>query len=321
MSFNLFLQALWVVVAFMNAMTAMAALATGRWSKASKHVLIVLGCVVLLIVVRAVAPKEPPHSAQPTTAPGTTSVPASGPASGRSQPATTPPPGQVVGRLPDTLWYLLATFSPVLSVLAGVLFFFVRRRAIRSGRAPMEKRLYLVVIIGGMAIWLWSGLRPTPVIFEDRAGLYWGIKAENVTWHLQSDDSVSGAIVYKGTASIRVHFQRPKGWIIFHHVPMGPSFHRYAAIEFAVNQGDVGGEPLRVWLYGENKKPYPDDQGLVVGAGYGTASCPDGPWIVVRVPLGEFRFTESRIMGICIGKDQTTCEGDFYLDCVRLVEK
>ena len=109
--------------------------------------------------------------------------------------------------------------------------------------------------------------------------------------------------------------------MIFHHFPMGVPADRYIAIELAVHKGDLKSVPLYVLLYGDNKKPYPAEQGLVLPAGGEPPTRPDDSWSLIRLPLSDFRFTESRIMGICIRKDPTPGEGTFYLDCIRFLEE
>ena len=157
----------------------------------------------------------------------------------------------------DCLLYALLTISPLLSLVAATLLFFVRRRAMRSGQAVWEKRVYVAVMVGGMVVWGWNALRPPPSIFEERFGLYWGWKADNMDAAVFSPVDRSAKIAYRGTTSLIVSFGKEAGWLILHHFPMPPAADRYSELEFYIRKTDLKHDRLRVCLYGEGKQQCP----------------------------------------------------------------
>jgi hypothetical protein len=358
MTFNHILQALWVVVIVMNGLTALAALASGFGRKARKHLLFAASGVVMLLLVRscgkieaeraaktepapttsAATSAEPPPSEAPTTAtpPAMTAkgtpipppkaatrvAPADAGHEAAKKTKATPPLSEALIEFFDVLLYVILTVSPVLSIGAGLLFFLVRRRAIRSGRAPREKWVYLVTMVGGMAVWLWHGFRPTPSVFRERFGLFWGWKKHNVEASLYSAYPLDQRIAYKGKVSLKIDFGKERGWVILHHFPMPPMAKRYEKLEFYVRRTDLSHDDLVVWLFGDGKKQYPSADGIVVGAEHVSApSEPKAGWERVVMDIADFALPTRGIIGIGIGKAEGEDQGSLYLDEIRLLEK
>jgi hypothetical protein len=222
----------------------------------------------------------------------------------------------------DTLLYATLSFSWLLSFLVCFLWL-IRSRSIYRRRAWGERRFYIFLMVAGTLVWCWNGFRPTPNIFEDRVGLYWGIKTENLVWRIVSqanDDSEK--TVFRGNSSLAVDFDQHRGWLIFYHFPNALFQQRYEALEFYVRKSDLQQDALLVSLYGDGKVPYPSSDGISITT---THSCLDQSqneaWACVRVPLTEFKLPGKGIIGIGIGKSNGMDGGTFYLDSVHLIEK
>ncbi len=222
----------------------------------------------------------------------------------------------------DALLYLVLSFSHWLSLFAGALLM-LRIRSIKRHRTWGEARFYVFVMITGMAVWVWSGLYPTPSIFEDRAGLHWGIKTDNVKWNIVAQQhNKDKKIAAQGDKCLAVEFNKNKGWIIFHHFPTAPPPDRYVALEFYIQKNNLQHDTPLICLYGDEKIQYPSKDGISISE---KNSCqdkaqPEG-WNCIRVPISEFKLLGKGIIGIGIGKDNGIDEGSFYIDNVQLIEK
>ena len=73
----------------------------------------------------------------------------------------------------DTVAYTFLSFAHIWTLLATLMLFFKRRR-FRALPWSRERRFYHAVIAISVIAWVWNGLRPTPALFEERVGLYWG---------------------------------------------------------------------------------------------------------------------------------------------------
>lgn len=220
-----------------------------------------------------------------------------------------------------TLVYIILSFSPLISMMC-FLIYTIRRKSISRRGSVWEKGFYLFCIIGGNVVWLWNGFYPSPEIFDDRVGLFWGIKTDNVTWTFISDTQSEEKLVFSGNNSMMVSFGEKRGWIIFHHTPLGPPTHRYEEIEFYIKRNDLKNNAVAMRLYGENKKPYPTEKGISINEGHIQICEGSRPnWERARVKIEEFKFPDGRILGIGIGKEDGVDKGSFYLDCIRLIEK
>lgn len=220
-----------------------------------------------------------------------------------------------------TLVYLLLSFAHVWMLLATMLLI-LKRRKFRANPLSRERRVYQSVIAISITVWLWNGFRPTPVLFEERVGLYWGIRLENTSWGVQTGGSQGQpTIAHRGQTAIAVQFERAKGRVIFHHLPTAPLAGRYEALEFCVLQNDLKHDVLRLSLYSDGKVPHPRD-GLALDDRYrcGDGGFPDA-WKCYRLPLGVFAHPGGGIIGVAFGKGDGVDEGTFYLDDVRLIEK
>ena len=208
--------------------------------------------------------------------------------------------------------------SPVLVLVGGVFFFFIRKKAVRSGNRPKEKLFYVVLMIGGGAILLWSTLRPDPTIFEDHAGLHWGIRMEQASWTIHNAEVLPDDAVLDGLASLRIEFGALPGWIVFHHFPTGPSAGRYNGLEFAYRMSDLPQGVLRVCLIGKDQTRYPEG-GLVVPVEQ-VETVSGKKWARVWVKWSDFGFEEKRILGIGFGRAKADQPGTLYLDQIRLTK-
>jgi len=353
---------IWVILLFVNLVTALSFFGAKQTGRALRHVLIACGAGAILLLLHALGPlPQQPSMPRQDSDPTQTVEHAAGPLDEQELPAAHDKDASVSNSLPsqplakplngeenalaveskrssthdqdgsepsplvvllDTLWYIPATLSPIISIVAAAMLFIFRRRAIRLGGRPWERPVYVAVMIGGMVIWLWNGLRPTPQIFEDRFGLYWGAKTENLKWKSAYSYGRDPAVAYRGHASLKVQFGAKRGWLIFHHFPMPPTQARYEAIEFAVRKHDLKQDLLLVCLYGERKKQYPGKRGITVtGKHFLPVTAQDGEWRRVRIPLDEFKCQDKHIIGIGIGKDDGKETGCFYVDCIRLIVK
>lgn len=221
----------------------------------------------------------------------------------------------------DSLVYSFLSFSHVWMLLA-MLMLLLKRRKFRAMPWSRERRFYHAVITISMIAWLWNGLRPTPALFEERVGLYWGIKLENASWRVHTGGHRGQpTIAHRGQTSMAVQFEKTKGWVIFHHFPNAPPMNRYEALEFHMLHNDVRHNPLRLALYSDGKMRHPAD-GLALDDRYHCAGKggPDG-WNCYRVPLGDFAHPGGGMIGVGFGKGDGVDEGRFYLDDVRLIEK
>jgi hypothetical protein len=219
------------------------------------------------------------------------------------------------------LLYVLLSLSPLISLVAGFLLFIGRRKAIRTGGAVWEKRIYTAVMVAGMVVWLWNGLRPTPVIFEDRFGVYWGWKAENMDAAPVTLVDPGERAAYRGDTLLRVQFHREKGWLILHHFPMPPAINKYGELEFYIDKGDLRHDRLLLCLFGEGKKQYPSAEGITVKDEMMTAPEGNRKWRRIRMNIKDFQLQEGGIIGIGIGKADGEDSGMFYLDDIRLIPK
>lgn len=221
----------------------------------------------------------------------------------------------------DTLVYAFLSLSHIWMLLA-TLMLILKRRKFRAMPRSSERRFYQGVIAISMIVWGWNGLRPTPTLFEERVGLYWGIKTENATWRIHTGGyQGQPTIAYGGQTSMAVQFQKNKGWVIFHHFPTAPRMGRYDALEFYVFHNDLRQDLLRLTLYSDGKVPHPLD-GLVLDDRYryGDGGAPGG-WRGYRVPLDDFTHPGGGIIGVAFGKGDGVDEGTFYLDDIRLINK
>ena len=219
----------------------------------------------------------------------------------------------------DTLIYAFLSFSHIWMVLA-FLMLILRRRKFRTMRGSRERRFYQALIVISMITWVWNGLRPTPTLFDERVGLYWGIKLENAKWRVYTGGyGGQPTIAHRGQTSMAVQFQKAKGRVIFHHFPTAPQIDRYKMLEFHVLHNDLRHDPLRLALYSDGKVPHPPD-GLAMDNRY---RCSDDDlsdaWNCYRVPLGDFLHPGGGIIGVAFGKSNGVDEGTFYLDDVRLI--
>jgi hypothetical protein len=221
----------------------------------------------------------------------------------------------------DILIYSFLSLSLVWMCLA-FLMLLLRRRKFRSKPRSIEQRFYQGVLAISLIAWVWNGFRPTPRLFEERVGLYWGLKTENITWRIYTGGFEGlPTIAHNGQTSLAVQFQKATGWVIFNHFPTAPQINRYEALEFFVLDNDLRQDPLRLRLYSDGKIPHPPE-GLAVNDSYG---CDDqntpSAWKCYRVPLDNFAHPGGGIIGIAFGKGDGVDEGTFYLDDVRLIEK
>ena len=223
--------------------------------------------------------------------------------------------------LVDTLVYAFLSLSHVWMFLAFVMLL-VKRRKFRAKPGCLERRFYQGVIAVSMIVWIWNGLRPTPKLFGERAGLFWGIKTQNATWTPHTGGyRGQPTIANTGQTSMAVQFRKTKGWVIFHHFPTAPQLGRYDAIDFHLLRNDLKQDPLRLALYSDGKVPHPSD-GLVVDDHYRyDEEGGGGDWSRFRVPLDDFIHPGGGIIGVAFGKGDGVDEGTFYLDDICLVKK
>ncbi len=227
----------------------------------------------------------------------------------------------MIKTLVDTLIYAFLSLSHVWMFLAFVLLL-VKRRKFRANPRSVERRFYQGVIAVSMIAWMWNGLRPTPKLFEERAGLYWGIKTENAKWKLHTGGyRGQPAIASTGKTSMAVQFRKTQGWVIFHHFPTAPQLGRYEAVGFRLLRSDLKEDPLRLAIYSDGKVPHPSN-GLVIDEHYRNAEQSEGSaWESFRVPVSDFGHPGGGLIGVAFGKADGVDEGTFYLDDVHMVEK
>lgn len=224
--------------------------------------------------------------------------------------------------LVDSLVYSILSISHILMILGGLMLL-LRRSAFQRNPLSREKWVYMTSSGFFLIVWLWNGIHPTPFLFSERAGLYWGIKTENVDWMIYTGSEPSQPrIAYEGEKSLAVNFHQQKGWLIFHHYPNPIPFKKYDAIEFHILGYDLKEYPLIMALYSDGKVKHPSEDGLVVSDHY---FCEDhmvsNSWMCIRVPLTDFEHPGTGIIGIAIGKTDGEEIGTFYIDDVRLIVK
>jgi hypothetical protein len=208
-------------------------------------------------------------------------------------------------------------------MIFGVIMLFLRRRAFLRNPFSREKWMYITFSGFFLIVWMWNGVRPTPSLFYERAGLYWGLKTENIEWSIHTaDDQPQSRIAYEGDISLAITFHKQIGWLIFHHNPNSLPYNRYKAVEFYILRNDLKNDQLIMSLYGDGKVKYPSEDGLLVSDRY---FCNDNPapdtWTCISIPLSDFDHPGTGIIGIAIGKTNGQDDGTFYIDNVRLIEK
>ena len=219
----------------------------------------------------------------------------------------------------DTLVYAFLSLSHVWMLLAFVMLI-VKRHKFRVMPQSAERRFYRGVIAISMIAWTWNGLRPTPTLFEERFGLYLGLRTENAAWRVHTGGYRGQPIIaHSGHTSLAVQFEKARGWVLFHHFPTAPQIGRYAAVQFYVLAGDLKQDGLRLALYSDGKTPHPPD-GIAMDEQYrcdnaGTAT----PWKCYRVPSEAFAHPGGGIIAVAFGKGDGVDAGTFFLDDVRLI--
>lgn len=221
----------------------------------------------------------------------------------------------------DSLVYAFLSFSHVW-ILFALLMLFLRRRKFRAVSQSRERGFYWGLFAISMIAWVWNGLRPTPSLFEERVGLYWGIKLENASWMIHTGGYRGQPIIaYCGRTSLAVQFQKVQGWVIFHHFPTAPQVGRYEALEFHVLNNDLKSDSLLLAVYSDGKISHPPN-GLALIEEY---QCKDkvdkNGWSCYRVPLDDFRHPGGGLIGIAFGKGNGVDQGVFYLDEIHLIKK
>lgn len=219
----------------------------------------------------------------------------------------------------DALAYAFLSLAHLWMSLAFVMLL-LRRRRFREAPSSPERRIYQGAIAIALLIWTWNGLRPTPMLFEERAGLYWGIKKENMNWNVHTAGHQGQArIAHRGQSSMALHFGKRQGFIIFHHFPNAPPIERYEAVEFHVLHGELKRDPLLLALYSDGKVRNPKGGLPLMDRHRCRDMAPSEGWLCYRVALVEFHHPGGGIVGVGFGKDAGVDEGIFYLDDVHLV--
>ena len=212
----------------------------------------------------------------------------------------------------DTVAYAFLSFGYVWMLLAALMLF-LRRRKFRGMPRSLERQFYHAVIALSMIPWVWNGLRPTPVLFEERVGLYWGIKTEHITWGIHTGGyRGQPMIVHRGRTSMAVQFQKAEGRVIFHHFPTAPRLDRYEALELHVLDNDLRHDSLRLALYSDGNLSHPQN-GLALDDRYrcGDDGVPGG-WKCYQLPLGDFAHPGGGIIGVAFVKADGV-DGGTYL--------
>lgn len=221
----------------------------------------------------------------------------------------------------DTTVYAFLSFSHIWLLLASLMLF-LKRKKFRIMPSSVERRFYQAVITISIITFFWNALRPTPVLFEERVGLYWGVKSENAGWQPHTAGFHNQPLIaHSGQTSMAIKFQKRKGCVIFHHFPTAPPLNRYEYLEFYIFPNNLAHDPLLLSLYSDGKVPNPM-AGLVVNENY---RCDDrknsNHWYCYRVPIGDFAHPGGGIIGVAFGKADGQDEGTFHLDDIRLTAK
>lgn len=221
-----------------------------------------------------------------------------------------------------SLVYAILSLSHVLMTIGGLMLL-LRRSAFRRNPLSREKWVYMTFSGFFLIVWLWNGIHPTPLLFAERAGLYWGIKTENIEWTIYTaSDPSQSLFAYEGKTSLAVNFHQQKGWLIFHHYPNALPFDRYEAIEFHLLGNDLEEDRLIMALFSDGRVKHPSEDGLLLSDRH---FCEDHnestSWMCIRVPLSDFGHPGTGIIGVAIGKTDGQDRGTFFIDNLRLIVK
>jgi hypothetical protein len=221
----------------------------------------------------------------------------------------------------DTTMYAFLSLSHIWLLLASLMLL-IKRKKFRIMPSSVEKRFYQVLITISIITFFWNALWPTPELFGERVGLYWGVKSENAGWQPHTAGFRNQpSIAYSGQTSMAVRFQKSEGWVIFHHFPTAPPLNRYESLEFCISYNNLVHDPLLLSLYSDGKVPNPIG-GLLMNDKYryDDRNKSNG-WHCYRVPLSDFSHPGGGIIGVAFGKAAGSDEGTFFLDDVHLITK
>ena len=221
--------------------------------------------------------------------------------------------------LRDNLVYLFLSSAFLWIALAWVILL-LRNWMRRAQVLSFERWLYVSVIVGLTGVLTWNAIKPYPVLFDERVGLFWGIVTQNAAWKIDTGaEQGPPPVAHSGQTSMEIDFQKTGSWVIFQHVPM-PQISRYEALEFYVLQHDLKQDSLWAALYsdGEVLQP-PNALKLDTSLQCPGYSSTDG-WDCYRIPISSFPLPAGNVIGVAVGKGDGVEQGSFYLDDMRLIE-